>query len=201
MKHATKTPTIFLKRNCAETCINNYNTQLLKCWRVNIDLQYVTSPYAAIAYITSFITKDEREVGTVLHYVNHELKDLRINEPMRKVAYAFSNARNVSAQEAAYRILSLPLHKFNFTTVWFPSGFPENRIRIVKPKEQLNALHDEDENVFAPNIIDRFAARPRKMCDITLAEFVVVCLMNKYHSKNQCPDTDYQSPEENREDE
>ena len=98
-----------------------------------------------------------------------------------KVAYAFSNARNVSAQEAAYRILSLPLHKFNFTTVWFPSGFPENRIRIVKPKEQLNALHDEDENVFAPNIIDRYAARPRKMCDITLAEFAMwYDMLNKY---------------------
>ena len=117
MKHATKTPTIFLKRNCVETCINNYNSQILKCWRANIDLQFVTSPYAAIAYITSYITKDEREVGTVLQAVSHELKDLRINEQMRKVAYAFSNARNVSAQEAAYRILSLPLHKSNFTTL------------------------------------------------------------------------------------
>ena len=74
LKHATKTSTIFLKRNCAETCINNYNSQILKCWRANIDLQYVTSPYAAIAYITSYITKDEREVGTVLQAVSRELR-------------------------------------------------------------------------------------------------------------------------------
>ena len=40
------------------------------------------------------------------------------------------------------------------------------------------------------------------MCDITLAEFAMrYDLLNKYHSKNQCPDTDNQFPEENREDE
>ena len=82
-------------------------------------------------------------------------------------------------------------------TKWFSR---KQNIRIVKPKEQLNVLHDKDENVFAPNIIDRYAARPRQMCDITLTGFAMwYAMLNKYHSKNQCPDTDNQFPEENRE--
>ena len=110
LKKATKTPTVFMKRNPSETCINNYNPFILKLWKANTDLQYVTSPYAAIAYITSYITKDEREVGTVLQAVSKEMQNQNVSQQMKKVAYAFSNARNVSAQEAAYRILSLPLH-------------------------------------------------------------------------------------------
>ena len=109
LKKATKTPTVFMKRNPSETCINNYNPFILKLWKANTDLQYVTSPYAAIAYITSYITKDEREVGTVLQAVSKEMQNQNVSQQMKKVAYAFSNARNVSAQEAAYRILSLPL--------------------------------------------------------------------------------------------
>lgn len=38
--------------------------------------------------------------------------------------------------------------QIKFSTVWLRSGFPENRIRILKPKEQLDALDDEDEDVF-----------------------------------------------------
>lgn len=63
-----------------------------------MDLQYTLSPYAAIAYVTSYVTKDEREVGTVLQAVSLEMRYHGVNEQM-KVAYAFSNARNISAQE------------------------------------------------------------------------------------------------------
>lgn len=64
-----------------------------------MDLQYTSSPYAAIAYVTSYVTKDEREFGTVLQAVSQEMRYHGVNEQMKKVAYAFSNARNISAQE------------------------------------------------------------------------------------------------------
>lgn len=62
-----------------------------------MDLQYTSSPYAAIAYVTSYVTKDEREVGTVLQAVSREMRYHGVNEQMKKVAYAFSYARNISA--------------------------------------------------------------------------------------------------------
>ncbi|WAR30905.1 PIF1-like protein [Mya arenaria] len=183
LQNATKTPTVFMKRDPCETCINNFNPDILWLWKANTDLQYVTSPYAAIAYITSYITKDEREVGTVLQAVSKETRNLQVNEQMKKVAFAFSNARTVSAQEAAYRVLGLPLYVSNFTTVWIPSGLPENRIRILKSKQQLNALDDDDENVFSTNIIDRYAARPSDLKQMCLAEFAMWYGLQKKDTK------------------
>lgn len=52
----------------------NYNPHILRLWKANMDLQYTSSPYAAIAYITSYVTKDEREVGTVLRAVGREMR-------------------------------------------------------------------------------------------------------------------------------
>lgn len=80
---------------------------ILRLWKANKDLQYLSSPYAAIAYVTSYVTKDEREVGRVLQAVSRDMRNHGINEQVKKIAYAFSNARNISAQEAAYRILGL----------------------------------------------------------------------------------------------
>lgn len=99
LQNSSKTPTIFLRRAPSETCINNYNPHILRLWKDNMDLQYTSSPYAAIAYVTSYVTKDEREVGTVLQAVSREMRYHGVNEQMKKVAYAFSNARNISAQE------------------------------------------------------------------------------------------------------
>lgn len=93
LQNSSKTPTIFLRRAPSETCINNYNPHILRLWKANMDLQYTSSPYAPIAYVTSYVTKDEREA------VSREMRYHGVNEQMKKVAYAFSNARNISAQE------------------------------------------------------------------------------------------------------
>ena len=43
-----------------------------------------------------------------------------------------------------------------------------------KPKSQLAQLHDDDEDVFATRVIDRYAARPLALQDICLATFAVM---------------------------
>lgn len=60
-----------------------------------MDLQFTPSPYAAIPYVTSYVTKDEREVGAVLQAVSPEMRNYGIIEQMKKVAHAFSNDRNL----------------------------------------------------------------------------------------------------------
>ena len=49
---ASKT-TIHLKRSPQERCVNNYNPFLLSHWQANMDIQYVTDPYACVMYIVS----------------------------------------------------------------------------------------------------------------------------------------------------
>ena len=47
-------------------------------------------------------------------------------------------------------------------------------VSLPKPKSQLEQLYDNDEDVFATSIIDRYAARPLALQDICLATFAVM---------------------------
>ena len=47
-------------------------------------------------------------------------------------------------------------------------------VSLPKPKSQLAQLHDDDEDVFATSVIDRYAARPLALQDICLATFAVM---------------------------
>lgn len=114
---------------------------------------------------------------------------------MKKVAYVFSNARNVSAQEVAYRILGLPLHFSNFTNIWIPSGFPETRIRILKAKEKLQTLNDDKEDIFATNIIDRYSARPSEVQQLCLADFAMWYTVSNQSNDDSDEIQDKEQPE------
>ena len=46
-------------------------------------------------------------------------------------------------------------------------------VRPPKPQSQLAQLHDDDEDVFATNLIDRYGARPVSLQNMCLATFAV----------------------------
>lgn len=60
IRYSFKRPTLLLKRSTSEVRINNYNTDPLKAWRADMDLQFVLDPYACAVYILSYITKGQR---------------------------------------------------------------------------------------------------------------------------------------------
>ena len=47
------------------------------------------------------------------------------------------------------------------------------RVSLPKTKKQLSQLHDDDEDVFATSLIDRYAARPSCLDKMCLAMFAV----------------------------
>ena len=47
-------------------------------------------------------------------------------------------------------------------------------VSLPKPKSQLTQLHNDDEDVFATSVIDRYAARPLALQNICLATFAVM---------------------------
>ena len=47
-------------------------------------------------------------------------------------------------------------------------------VSLPKLKSQLAQLHDDDEDVFATSVIDRYAARPLALQNICLATFAVM---------------------------
>lgn len=60
-------------------------------------------------YIAAYMTKSERSMGELLRQVSKEFGSEDIKTQMRHLGSVFLNHREVSAQEAVYRVLSLPL--------------------------------------------------------------------------------------------
>ena len=69
--------TVVLERNVNEFWINPYtcNPPLLQCWDANMDMQFVLDPFSCIAYIISYISKAEREMGLLLKQTKIEAEE------------------------------------------------------------------------------------------------------------------------------
>ncbi|XP_061170416.1 uncharacterized protein LOC133179738 [Saccostrea echinata] len=171
LKESVTDTTIYTLRNPSDVYINNYNPTLLKTWQANMDIQFVSNPYACIQYIVAYITKDEREMGTLLEAASKEASQLGLKQQMKACAKTFTNARSVSAQESVYRILGLPLYKSDFTAVWIPTGLPHQRVHLLKPISVLQGLDDDSENIFTASIEEKYSARPVQLTSWCLANF------------------------------
>ena len=49
----------------------------------------------------------------------------------------------------------------------------DEHVSLPKPQSQLAQLHDDDEDIFATSLIDRYAARPVSLQNMCLATFAV----------------------------
>ena len=162
---------IVLKRKPNEALINHYNLELLTEWRANMDLQFVLCPYSCIVYITSYMMKSEGSMSELLKSISEENKNDDIKTKLGKVGTGFLNNREVSAQEAAFRMLSLPLKKSTRVTVNINTSPIDKRVRLLKPTSVLQEMAGSDTNVFYNSLIDKYAARPDFLENVCLAEF------------------------------
>ncbi|XP_062612709.1 uncharacterized protein LOC134274433 [Saccostrea cucullata] len=198
---SSKTTTV-LKRNPTEMWTNQYNPCLLKSWDANMDIQYVLDPFSCIVYIISYISKSEREMGMLLKQTQVEAAEgnLSAHDTIKRVGSAYLNHREVSAQEAVYRVCNLKMKESSRKVIFIPVG--ENPTRLSKPLAQIKKNRkvemgendlitddsdDEEENsMWMTNIVERYENRPElnlfhKMC---LAEF---CSEYRVLSKSQIP--------------
>ena len=163
---------VVLKRNPKDCNVNNYNPCVLKAWQANMDVQYVMNPYACVMYVVSYMTKSEKSMGELLKHVATEERTAQLSQQLRKVSTAFLTHREVSAQKAAYHLLSMPMKKLTREVV-FISTHPKNeRITVIKNSRFLVDLEDDDTNVFCKSIIDHYEHRPQELASMWLAEFV-----------------------------
>lgn len=117
---------IVLQKKTNETCINNYNPTVLSAWKANMDIQFVLNAFACVMYIASYITKTERAMGKLLKEVADEHRTEELKTQLNKIGSAFLTNREVSAQEAVYRALSLPMKQMSRAVVFVntnPKGY------------------------------------------------------------------------------
>ena len=162
---------VVMQRKPSESWINTYNADIIRVWKANMDLQYILDPYACVMYIASYMLKSERSMGELLKQVSKECGGEQIRTQLRRLGSVFLNHREVSAQEAVYRILSLPLKQLSRTVVFVNTAPKEDRVSLLKPISQIENMEDDCEEIFQTNLIDRYAARPDTLDDMCLAEF------------------------------
>lgn len=187
--------TVFLKRNPDELWTNQYNRCLLKAWDANMDIQHVNDPFSCIVYMISYISKSEREMGMLLRQTKLEAEEGNFDakQTLKKIGSAYLHHREVSAQEAVYRVCNLKMKECSRKVVFIPVG--DNPVRLSKPLSMLKKRSstnvkisddEDDDELWMTNIVERYMNRPNrpnfhKMC---LADF---CSEFRVLSKSQVP--------------
>ena len=162
---------IVYKRKPNEVSISPYNTVLLSLLKSNMNLQFVTGIYGMITYLTRYLTKIENRMSELMKKISKEAGNQDIRAKLRKIGNVFLTKREVSTHEAIIRLLSLTMRSSNIAVVFIPTGFREERTRLLKPLAILNTLDPDDPNVFCTNFLDRYANGPDELENTCYADF------------------------------
>lgn len=157
-----------------EIRINNYSTACLKAWRANMDLQFVIDVYACAVYTASYITKTQRGMSELFTAACKEANsgNKSIREQVRLISNKFLNAIEISAQEASYLSLQLPLKKSSRQVIFINTSPPDQRVVLLKPQNQLQSMNDDDDDeIECKGLLSRYPERPKSMENLSLAEF------------------------------
>ena len=173
VRSSIKSPTVFLKRTYAETRVNYYNDSMLQAWRANIDIQYVLDVYACATYVASYLTKSQRGMSELLRKATEEANhgDSDIRQQLKTIGNKFLNAVEISAQEAVYICLQLPMKKSLRHVIFVNTSPPEERVTLLKPKHILDSMNEDDDDIECSNLLSRYAERPNTLENTTLADF------------------------------
>ena len=163
-------------------------------WQANMDIQYVMDAYACVMYVASYIMKHEKSMGELLKNVANEVRTEELTTQLRKVGTAFLTHREVSAQEAVYRILSMPMKRLSRSVVFVDTNPIHQRIAVLKRVDVLSQLDDDNTDVFQKNLIDRYQHRPSELRTMCFAEFAATFTVD--YRPNEDDNCDVLPPEE-----
>ncbi|XP_033729556.1 uncharacterized protein LOC117318706, partial [Pecten maximus] len=174
IRASLKGPKIFLKRCPSEMRVNYYNPAVLKAWTANLDIQFVLDPYACATYIVSYISKSQRGISAMLDKASQEAAEgnMDLKHQVRHIGNKFLNFVEVSAQEASYLILQMPLPQASRDVVFINTSIPGERVFLLKTENEINELPENSTDIHATSMIERYSKRPKKLEQWCLADYV-----------------------------
>ena len=98
--------------------------------------------------------------------------NLDLKKQVRHIGNVFSNCVEVSAQEAVYLDLQIPLTKCTRDIVFINTSVSEERIFMLKPKAALDELPAKSTDGESDNVIQRYSKRPKQLSKFCLADYV-----------------------------
>lgn len=130
-----------------------------------------------MSYVTSYVLKPFSGLAKVLREASDDCANgyLDPRERLRKITNVFLNCNLMSAQEAAYHVLSLPLCKKSRKCIFINTNPISERIRILKSNAALkksNEMQPDSTEIFADDAFKKYTMRNKKYNDICLADFI-----------------------------
>lgn len=165
---------VYSKRSSLEVGINAYNKEILNLFEANMDIQFVLNEYAVATYIINYINKSETGLTKLLREAaqdTREKNNLNHRGRLRHISNVLSNGTLISAQEAAFKNLSLPMLRNNGVTIFTNTGKIDDRVRMTKRVTDLKKMEDDDTGIVLQNLTEKYAERPKKLAKKCLAEF------------------------------
>ena len=92
-----------------------------------MDIQYVLDVYACAVYIVNYISKGQKGMSELLREACTEARNgnSTIKQQVRDIGSKFVNNVEISAQEAVYIVLQLPMRKASRQIVFINTSPPE----------------------------------------------------------------------------
>ena len=92
---------------------------------------------------------------------------------MNKIKNEFLGKRVLATPESCMRVMSMWLMKKGRKVQNVNTNMQDECVSLPKSRAQLTQMEDDDDNVFATSLIDRYAARPNELKNMCLATFAV----------------------------
>lgn len=110
-----------------------------------MDIQCALYAYSCAMYIVSYIAKRQRGMSNHLFHATKEAREGNsdIRDQVKFIGNKFLNNVEVSAQEAAFTLLQMPLHKSSRDVIFVNTSSPEKRTGMLKDFNILENLPDD----------------------------------------------------------
>ena len=154
---------VILKRKVKNIFVNGYNASIMRLHKANHDLQICIDHFSCAQYVCGYLTKNESGISKLLKAVNDECNSLKEIDKLNALAAVLDKHREVSVQEAIYRLLSLKMTKSSVKVKYLLTIHPNFRDGLLKGK--IDELSDE-ESVFHNSAQEYYENRPEESNDL-----------------------------------
>ena len=124
-------------------------------------------------YIVSYISKAQKGMSELLRQACAEARkgNSSIKQQVRDIGNKFLNSVEISAQEAVYIVLQLPMKKSSRQVIFINTTPPNERVQLLKSINDIEEMDDDCEDVYTNGLLQRYAKRPLSLEYLTLADW------------------------------
>lgn len=176
LRSSIRQPKAFLRRELNERNVNNYNKELLELWEGNMDIQLILDPYSTCGYVCNYQNKGQKGMSKLMKDIAHTIHrgNMSLQQTIRLYVNEFIRHSEISAQEAVYHLLGIPMAWCSKGQIYINTLPPEKRQEIKKNKEKLLKIMEMDPDstdTMEDGLIDHYIQRPDELNHVTLADF------------------------------